>query len=464
MRASSFLTVLLVTPLLITGCWGPVNGTLEGGSASAAVPVESIDDELRSSDAPFEYDTLLPVVVSIQVYLTDDGGALLPTEAAPVFVSLRDSENNELLSGAADQTGHFLATMPLPGAYEDIYVSLRAPGFMEREFVVEDMVRYAVVSRTIVLQAEGGPLGASDISSLADTDGDGVPDIYDDYPTKKEVAFKKKPAGGGWLTIAFEDNFPEVGDGDFNDFIARYYAVEALSKTKARVKVSGEVEAIARVAGYDHRFGILFGHPGYSSKFSVTHYDSEGNPVSQRSGTGSGYSNLVMFESTKGAFDRPGGVTVDNGYPDRLDSRGHSATFSILLFRKIQKPPKEVKETEPVKQKIDEEKKKVEQKYLAIEPPYDPYLYIHDTTFDVHRPGMSSLPDGLSNNPSGSDGFLDDEGYPRGLLVPTNWGYPIEMRHIELAYPGFALWRSSGGETNSDWYLYPEEQHVIFIE
>lgn len=463
MRVASFLTVLLVAPLLITGCWGPVNGTLDGGSASAGVPAESIDDELRSSDAPFEYDTLLPVVISIQVYLTDGGGGLLPGDASPVFVRLRDSKMNELLSGAADETGHFLATMPLPGAYEDISIAVRSPGFEEREFVVEEMVRYAVVRRTIVLQAEGGALGTNALSSLADTDGDGVPDLYDDYPTKKEVAFEKKPVGGEWLTIAYEDNFPEVGDGDFNDFIARYYAVEALSETRARVKVSGEVEAIARVAGYDHRFGILFGHPGYNSKFTVSQYDSHGGLVSQRSGTGNGYSNLIMFESTKGAFDRPPGVTVDNGYPDRLDSRGHSATFSISLFTKVKEPIKEVKETDTLK-RIEEEKEKVKKKYLALEPPYDPYLYIYDTTYDVHLPGMSSLPDGVSNNPSDADGFLDEQGYPRGLLVPTNWGYPIEMRHIEVAYPDFALWRSSGGKTNTDWYLYPQKQHVIFIE
>lgn len=468
MRGFSFLTVLFVAPLLITGCWGPVDGTLVEESAATNGPVESIDDELRSLDAPFEYDTLLPVVVSLEVHLTDGGGTLLSADAAPVFVTIRDSKMQELLTGGADASGHFLDTMALPGAYEDILISVEAPGFEPREFVVNEMVRYSVISRTILLRTAGDTLESSAVSGLTDSDGDEIPDIYDADPKNKDVAFKKKPVGGGWITVAFEDNFPEVGDGDFNDFIARYSVVEELDGSKLRIKITGEVEALARVASYDHSFGIIFGHPGYYSTFTVTHYDSEGTVVAERTGSssaGSGKnsqrSNLVIFESTKGAFDRPGGVTVDNGYPDSLDSDGHTASFTINLSRKkkvIDPNPKTALET------VEHEKQKVSKKYIAAVPPYDPYLYIYDTTYDVHLPGMDPLPDGVSNNPPEPEGFLDDAGYPRALIVPTNWGYPIERRHIEVAYPDFELWRTSGGAEKSDWYLNPVAEHVIVIE
>jgi hypothetical protein len=424
--------------------------------------MESIDDELRSLDAPFDYDTLLPVVVSLEVYLTDGEGTLLPADATPVIVTLRDGEMNELLRGAADESGHFLATLPLPGAYEDISVSVEAPGFEAREFVVREMVRYQLVSRTLVLRTEGGALGTSGIPGLADSDGDEIPDIYDAFPKSPKLAFTKKPVAGGWLTVAFEDNFPEVGDGDFNDFIARYSVVEALTKKGRPVEITVDVEAIARVAGYDHRFGIVIGHPGYSSSFTVTHRDSYANVVAQRTGSGTDSSNLVIFESTKGAFDRPGGVSVDNGYPDRLNSRGHTAEVTMELTWDGKKPVKPIEKTP--KEKIDKEKEKIIKKYLATEPPYDPYLYIHETTFDVHLVGRNSLPKGETNNPPGSDGFRDANGYPRALLVPYNWGYPIETRHIELAYPRFETWRTSDGTKSSNWYLFPQKNHVIFID
>jgi hypothetical protein len=90
---------------------------------------------------------------------------------------------------------------------------------------------------------------------------------------------------------------------------------------------------------------------------------------------------------------------------------------------------------------------------------HDPYLYVHDTGCDVHLIGMPPLPN--SQNPNDPDGFRDANGFPRALLVPSNWGYPIELTHIETAYDDFDDWRTIEGADFSDWYLRPNDEHVI---
>lgn len=48
-----------------------------------------------------------------------------------------------------------------------------------------------------------------------------------------------------------------------------------------------------------------------------------------------------------------------------------------------------------------------------------------------------------SNNPSTPEGFRDENGFPRGLLVPESRRYPEGRVLIETAYPEFTFWRES---------------------
>jgi len=444
------------TVFFIAGCLGPVSGGEDTFS-----PAESVNDVLRTGSGTFDFETLLPVAVDLTVIPVDASGAAVNSNEAPIVVSLSNIAGHEVYRGMADSSGRFQTEVQLGSAPEEITLSVAAPGFNARHIAIRNMVGYRTIRRTILLHRPDG-VSAQAIVKLKDSDNDTVPDVYDAFPDDPERAFRNRVPADQMLTVAFEDNFPEVGDGDFNDFIARYNVVEVRNANNRPVELHGSVEAIARVAGYDHRFGILFDHPGLATNFQVTEFDGEGSEIGTRTGNGTSRSNVVIFESTVAAFDRPGGVTVDNGYPDRLNSLGHSATFTVAFENGGAVPQQNdgtvsvqaVKEKEPAKKGV--------KKGTLNAPPYDPYLYIHDTTFDVHLIGQRSLPK-TSNNPEDSDGFLDDNGYPRGLLVPVDWSYPIELTHIADAYPDFAGWRDSGGTANPDWYLHPSASHVISI-
>jgi LruC domain-containing protein len=154
---------------------------------------------------------------------------------------------------------------------------------------------------------------------------------------------------------------------------------------------------------------------------------------------------IPVFEYTKQAFTKtgpsPGGV--DNGYPDYLNSVGHHVQVEIYQIRAIDRfnPP--------------------DPWYVEM-PPFDPYLYIHNTDYDVHLIDKPEL-DPTNNPPETFDwGFRDPAGYPRALLVPTDWGHPRETLHIEEAYPDFQAWRESEGEEATDWYLNPNPDQVVY--
>ena len=53
---------------------------------------------------------------------------------------------------------------------------------------------------------------------LMDCDVDLIPDIYDAYPNDPTIGFETTFAGDGAeaFTVAFEDNFPNLGGGDYN--------------------------------------------------------------------------------------------------------------------------------------------------------------------------------------------------------------------------------------------------------
>ncbi len=55
-----------------------------------------------------------------------------------------------------------------------------------------------------------------------DSDGYGVPDDEDDYPYDPERAFNNFYPSGNYVSLAFEDLWPGLGDYDFNDLVLDY--------------------------------------------------------------------------------------------------------------------------------------------------------------------------------------------------------------------------------------------------
>jgi len=340
--------------------------------------------------------------------------------------------------GRTLESGTLEADVSIPSDDADYELAIIADGFWPRVVQIQNLAQYVTIARGMGLLCNEDSTAAD----LADRDGDLVPDIYDAFPDNATYAFSStipfEP--DRFLTIAYEDNFPNVGDADYNDFIARYAVTILKNADNQVVELKGGVEAIARAAGYDHRFGIRVKFKEQSAQVKLESFNHKGDAIVSQGGINStlapsgpiavtGAVNIDIWNNTKQAFTRlNGGSGIDNGYYDQPRSYGHRAKFSIVFDSPVSED--------------------------AISTvPYDPYLYVHNTGYDVHLIGHRPLPG--SNNPHYTRdwNFRDPNGFPRALLIPFDWAYPREQVHIETAYTQFIDWRTSNGQNESDWYI-----------
>lgn len=381
----------------------------------------------------FNFKTVIDTEISIQLRLYD---GLTPSSVSPqAVVLLRDGAERLLWAGVTDAAGYIHGAVSLPAAVGTASLYIYKDRFGERTVTITDLAKIKKLDRSLYVQKAAGlpfvaaaklqfaPSPAFDISgpalSLVDSDADAVPDAFDDFPLDPARAFKIRVPAEQYFTISFEDLFPVVGDGDYNDFTGRYGLTQVLNSQNKIVEILGDADAIARLAGYAHRFGLVIRFPGVSATLDTHRAGATCNGISSASQNVTGLANIVFFERTDQAFTGP---------------TGHHSFFTLHFNTPVNPDGIDL-------------------------PPYDPYVYVHNTGKDVHLIGKPQLPG--SQNPAQPVGFRDANGFPWAILVPSSYKYPKEGMFIENAYPQFAAWRQSLGQTNQDWYNFPVANNVI---
>lgn len=421
-RHAKLIVAAAVVALVLAGCQMPLStnpGDAVADTETASLPPDEVRDVPRSVTGPFTFETLYSVALRLEVdlYETDENGAIvgepLPDGSVDVFVQLDDSEGNPVFSGMLSDEGTLYATVQLPSAAEDMSLTVRAAGFEPRTIVVDDMAEFELIDRTLSLArlvpGSAGPASRS-TTAASDRDGDGVSDAEDKAPDDPNVAFYAYVPSREAITIAFEDLFgrARAGDADYNDFIASYSIVEGLNADLNVTEITVEAEAVQKLAGYDHRFGIRFDAFAGEAKVSGTYIDLRGREHSYTGQPVTGPAELDLFVNSRYAKGATAGFTVTFDEPQVRD---------------------EDPETLPA-------------------APYNPYLFVYNTGHDIHRPDHEANTHSI--NPG--DPFMDADGFPWALLVPREWDHPEEGVRIEVDYPRFTLWRESGGTEYQDWY------------
>ena len=287
-----------------------------------------------------------------------------------------------------------------------------------------------------------GPYESS--AAPVDTDGDGVADVDDDYPTDATRAFNNFYPAPGYGTLAYEDLWPGKGDYDFNDLVCDY-RFKTVSNASNKVV---EIFATFIIKAFGATLHNGFGFQLPNDNVSPAHLDVSGSNIG-----GGSYIALDGANGLELGQTRPTIIVWDDAY--RLmpwpgtgvgvntDPTGPYVTpvtvdiymeFTSLTYTKYQ---------------------------VGIEQ-FNPFLIVDlNRDIDVHLPDKppTSLADQSYFGQGQDDSDLVTGKYyktsnnlPWAINIYESFAYPKEQTEIVDAYNHFVEWAESKGLFYDDWY------------
>ncbi|MEM7018788.1 MAG: LruC domain-containing protein, partial [Pseudomonadota bacterium] len=272
-----------------------------------------------------------------------------------------------------------------------------------------------------------------------DTDGDGVFDANDSFPTEPEKAFiSYYPGAQTNGTLAFEDLWPSEGDYDMNDLKLSYRISEILDANHNIKSIQADFQILARGAGLHNGFGIAFGYVPPDTETAAEFILNDNSPTSLLRETNQDRLTYILLEDANVHSPALTGCALFN--TQTSCGKGIGDTFSLqLTFGTPQT------------------------REAVGYPPYNPFIFRTDNRgLEVHLPDRS--PTGLANLGMLSTGddtssyqswrfYKTQDNLPWALDIPAPWRHPLERINITHTYFSFFNWAQSGGEQDWDWYV-----------
>jgi len=279
----------------------------------------------------------------------------------------------------------------------------------------------AALGNSVYIATTGCNSEGNGTPAVTDTDGDGVPDNTDAYPSDPTKAYNNYyPSSTGSATVAFEDQWPSKGDYDMNDLVMGYQYKVVTNAANNVVQVTGNYSLYAT--------GGEFGN-GFAVEFPVT-TDKVSGVTGGYLVTGQTNATIELFSNMRGQMTewntKPGAATSP--------AKAFTVTFNVSSGPSLST--------------------------FGLNC-YNPFIW-HNAGKEVHLPGKrpTSLADnslfGTSDdntNVGANRFYVTGTGLPYALDVPVMpFRYPVEDTDITRAYLHFADWAQSGGATFTDWY------------
>ena len=258
-----------------------------------------------------------------------------------------------------------------------------------------------------------------------DTDGDGVNDVDDEYPSDPLRAFNNfYPAKNVSATVAFEDLWPYYGDFDLNDVVVDYNYKIVTNGQNSVKDVNGTYTLRASGGQIRNAFAVQF-------------------PT-----TAANVSNLT-------------GATLEAGQSNAVvkiinDVRSVQATWNTIL-------------TDPWADTVNYSVAFTLNSPIALSTfglnEYNPFIWGtsdgKSRGYEIHLPGKQ--PTSLATESifgTGDDRtsrvgnvyYLSKDNLPWAINIPQRFDYPIEKADIVTAHLKFAQWAQSNGVSTTDWY------------
>jgi len=304
-----------------------------------------------------------------------------------------------------------------------------------------------------VFSVKANPISALDTSDLVeipdadDSDADGVPDTDDEFPNDyHRVSSTFYPSADEWVTLAYEDNWPNQGDYDMNDLVVRE-RLQVIYNAENQVsgfKINGYIDA--RGAKYRNGFALrLLNVP--ASDLDEASLTIDGQTFAKQAEADQSDLVITLWNDTH-TFTSTG-------------ESGQCAHFNTV---------KTCSELDPVPFELD----------VDFATPMDSLLHAHLDFFifrtnyrgrEIHFADYppTDLFDNSqfgrkddSSDPATGRYFRNENNLPWALQIPGSWRHPREYIDVLWAYPDYETWVESSGEDATNWFQTSERIHHYY--
>lgn len=265
-----------------------------------------------------------------------------------------------------------------------------------------------------------------------DEDGDGTPDVSDDFPQDPNLAFRSYFPNSGKQVIAFEDLWPATGDYDFNDLVISQQVEIARNSNQELVRADFTLSIDAIGAGLHNGLALLL-RKSDGSLWSSEKVNSFTGAISNDP------NNTNGFIVSDDIFNDLSSYYQNNGV-------GPSKSPDTLRFTLFFNPGT----TEEIIPEL--------------------YLFRSDNRgLEVHLPafsGSAAFDQTLANTLEDAGGFKTSAGLPWAIEIVSaqNFNHPKEKVDMLDAFPQFQTWATSLGAQNQTWYDYPVNLNVFELQ
>lgn len=255
-----------------------------------------------------------------------------------------------------------------------------------------------------------------------------------------------------WYTVLLEDQFPLLGDYDFNDFVANYryrtYYNNSPNGKKIKlykIEVDLRINAIGGCLPY-HPFLRINGLNSANKNTTIIGTDELGNQSDMRIYNYDKGNQAMTLDLSRFSF-KPEQNKYINTVKDEETIAPKTATITIDFNNQGEN--------------IDVEGIDVDQKgRLDIE------LFLLKKEMEIHKKGMAPLnvgqyPYDKIHGGEGKTYYCNKNNLVWVIEVPKLIPHAIEKENFSRAYPSFNEWVTSGGEKAKEWYNEKDKDRVI---
>lgn len=269
-------------------------------------------------------------------------------------------------------------------------------------------------------------------SAAGDIDQDGVFDEEDRYPQNPNRSFDCFfPGKATFGTLAFEDNWPRLGDLDFNDLVIAY-------QYNPVINAAGGITALRalfhiRAVGSENSNGFAIELPVDAAR--IQRITAEPYTFLE---SNSGKAVIVLFPDV-GDLIRPAPgyqyVNTESGSP-------YVESDMIALTVEFRTPL-------PMA--------------ILAEAPFNPFMIVNRTRgHEIHLPGRPPTAradmsffgsEADDSHPPSNKFYKTARNIPWALHLPADWRQPLEQTDLIRAYLKFREWGENDGAGPLNWYV-----------